>query len=162
MYKNAIIISAFSCMGKTYLGNKYENILDLEASFYKWIYNDKELEKDVEKRKGVTDRVLNPNYPENYLKELEKNLIKYDIILITPEKKIREMLKEKDIPYMVAYPENPNFAGDRAIKRGNSIKFANGLSKSYNTWYPDKNEKVLLVSENEYLEDVLIKNEIIK
>ena len=33
----SIIISAFSCLGKTYLGQNYKDILDLEASLYKWI-----------------------------------------------------------------------------------------------------------------------------
>ena len=31
----SIIISAFSCLGKTYLGQNYKDILDLEASLYK-------------------------------------------------------------------------------------------------------------------------------
>lgn len=39
--KECKIISVFSCLGKTYLASKYKNILDLEASHYKWIYNDK-------------------------------------------------------------------------------------------------------------------------
>lgn len=158
---NVKIISVFSCLGKTYLASKYENILDLEASYYKWIYNDKELAKDVEKRKGVTDRILNPNYPENYLDAIAQNIDKYDIILITPEKVIRDILREKNIDYYIAYPENSEFVMERAIKRGNNTHFAHSLKISYKKWRPDKNEKTLVVKDHEYLEDVLKRNKFI-
>lgn len=158
-YKKAIIISGFSCLGKTYLGKKYDNVLDLEASDYKWIYYDKELAKDVEKRKGITNRIVNPDYPENYLSALLENINNYSIILITPEKRIREELMQRCIPYLVAYPTNPEFLVDRAIERRNNLHFAQGLKKSYIQWYPE--EKVLWVKENEYLEDTLRKENII-
>ncbi len=153
-----IIISAFSALGKTYLGNKNPNILDFEASYYKWIYADKELAKDVEKRKGV---IVNPKYPENYLKDLEQKIKQYDIILITPEKNIREILQERKVDYYLAYPKKPDFVIQRALKRGNNIYFSKGLEKSYQKWYPEENEKVLWVTENEYLEDVLKKEHLL-
>ena len=136
--KQTIIISAFSTLGKTYLGNKYKNILDFEASSYKWIYNDKEIAKDIEKRKGVTDRIQNPNYPKNYL------------------------LKLNEIEYFIAYPTKTDFTVQRAINRGNNIYFSKGLEKSYKQWYPTKEENILWVKEDEYLEDVLIKKGFIK
>lgn len=160
--KECKIISVFSCLGKTYLASKYKNILDLEASHYKWIYNDKELAKDVEKRKGVTDRILNPDYPENYLKAINSNIDKYNIILITPEKMIRDILREKNIDYYVAYPKNPEFVMERAIKRENNMHFTNSLKISYEKWFPDKNEKILIVKDNEYLEDILKTYKILK
>ena len=159
--KNTKIISCFSCTGKTYLGNKYDKVLDLEASHFKWIYNDEEIAKDIEKRKGVLDRQLNPLYPDNYIKAIKENINKYDIILITPEKKIRDILLKHKIEYVLVYPTDYTFVSKRAILRGNNSYFANGLKDSFKTWYPDKNEKVLWESEDEYLEDVLIKNGII-
>lgn len=158
--KKSLIISAFSALGKTYLGNKNPNVLDFEASFYKWIYKDKNLAKDVEKRKGVTDRIQNPEYPENYLRDLEENRKQYDVILITPEKKIREILQQRGMKYLVAYPTKPDFVVERAIKRGNNMYFSKGLEKSYREWYPDEKEKVLWVEEDEYLEDVLVKKQL--
>ncbi len=93
-----MIISAFSTLGKTYLGNKYpEKVLDFEASFYKWTYDDKELEKDVEKRKGILARRKNAKYPDNYIEGLEKKQKEYKIILITPEREIRDILQHKGI-----------------------------------------------------------------
>lgn len=159
--KQCTIISAFSCLGKTYLGNKYKNILDLEASYYKWIYNDKILEKDVEKRKGVTDRIINPLYPKNYLSAINENIDKYDIILITPEKMIRDLLKENNTLYLVAYPTKKDFLKERALKRGNNAHFARGLEKSFYKWYPRKEEKVLWINEFEYLEEILKRNNLI-
>lgn len=155
------VISVFSCLGKTYVGNNYDNILDLEASDYKWIYNDKKLAKNVEKRKGVTDRILNPEYPGNYLKVIHSNLDKYDVILITPEKMIRDILRQREIDYFVLYPQNPEFVMKRAIKRGNNMHFANSLKTSYLKWYPSESENVLILKEDEYLEDILKKNKFI-
>ena len=160
--KQTIIISAFSTLGKTYLGNKYKNILDFEASSYKWIYNDKEIAKDIEKRKGVTDRIQNPNYPENYLKDLKKYSQNYDILLITLEKEIRNILKQNETEYFIAYPTKTDFTVQRAINRGNNMYFSRGLEKSYKQWYPTKEENILWVKEDEYLEDVLIKKGFIK
>lgn len=150
-----IIVSAFSCLGKTYLGQKYKNVLDLEASLYKWIYFDDNLAKEIEKRKGIKDRIVNPSWPQNYLEALNQNLLKYNVILITPEKEIRKILSNAGMTYFLAYPTNPDFVKNRAIKRGNNYNFAEGLKKSFLQWYPEENEHVLWVNENEYLEDVL-------
>ena len=164
MNKNGkcVIVSAFSCLGKTYLGNKYKDILDLEASHYKWIYNDKELAKDVEKRKGIKDRLLNPDYPDNYINAIIENIDKYKIILITPEKMIRNILVQKNLSYFIAYPTTPEFVKKRALQRGNNIAFALGLEKSYQKWYPDKLENVLWVKDNEYLENLIEMQKFIK
>lgn len=157
----AKIVSCFSCTGKTQLSSKYNNILDLEASNYKWIYNDIELAKNIEKRKGIKDRKLNPLYPDNYIKAINDNINKYDIILITPEKAIRDILFKNGFDYILVYPTSSTFVVQRSILRGNNLCFANGLKESYKKWYPTKNEKVLWENEDEYLEDILYKNEII-
>lgn len=154
------IISVFSCLGKTYLAKKNKNVLDLEASYYKWIYNDKILAQDVEKRKGVKDRIMNPKYPYNYLKAIEENIGKYDVLLITPDKLIRNKLKENNISYIVAYPSTNEFLKERALKRGNNIQFAQGLENTFYRWYPEK-EEVLWINETEYLEEVLKRERIL-
>jgi len=157
----SIIISAFSCLGKTYLGQNYKDILDLEASLYKWIYFDEDLAKEIEKRKGIKERKVNPKWPQNYLEALNRNLLKYKIVLITPEKEIRKMLFNNGISYFLAYPTNPDFVKDRAIKRGNNFAFAEGLKRSFLHWYPEENENVLWVNENEFLEDILKREKMI-
>lgn len=153
--ENCKIISSFSCLGKTYVGNKYNNVLDLEASWYKWIYYDDKIANDVEKRKGITDRVLNPEYPTNYFRAIKENILKYDVILITPEESIRQILLKYKISYYYAFPTNSRFVVNRALKRGNNEYFALGLNKSYKSWYPKNNENVLWVKEEQFLEDVL-------
>ena len=157
----SIIVSAFSCLGKTYLGKNYKDILDLEASLYKWIYFDEKLAKEIEKRKGIKERKVNPNWPQNYLESLNQNLLKYKVVLITPEKEIRKMLLDNGISYFLAYPTNADFVKDRAIKRGNNFNFAEGLKSSFLHWYPEENENVLWVNENEFLEDILKREKMI-
>ncbi len=38
--KEGIIIAAFATCGKSYLGKKYKNVIDLESSNYKYISNE--------------------------------------------------------------------------------------------------------------------------
>ena len=108
MDKECLIISSFSCLGKTYASKLNNEILDLEASWYKWIYEDTIIALDEERRKGVSSRSLNPDYPTNYLNAIKENITKYKIIFVTPEKRIRELLKEEKINYIVAYPKDLN------------------------------------------------------
>ncbi len=61
----------------------------------------------------------------------------------------------------MAYPKEPKFTVERAIQRGNNSYFAKGLENTFKKWYPTKQEKVLWVTQNEYLEDIVIKNNLL-
>ena len=77
--KTNLIIAGFSGIGKTYLGNKYQNVIDLDAASY--AYTDIELENlNMEERKGLK-RSPNKDFPNNYIKAIEEAKKQYDIIL---------------------------------------------------------------------------------
>ena len=57
-----IIIAGFATCGKSILGKKYSNVIDLESSPFKHIMNDN---LSIEEQKG-TKRESNPLWPQNY------------------------------------------------------------------------------------------------
>lgn len=62
-----LIIRGYPGVGKTYVGKKYNNIVDLESSDYKWIYDDRVKNMEKELRKSTTYKKLNPKWPSNYI-----------------------------------------------------------------------------------------------
>ena len=62
--KKPIIISAWICAGKTYLTNKYENIIELPSGDYKYILTDEQ--KSVTNKESLksTNREINPDWPK--------------------------------------------------------------------------------------------------
>ena len=78
------IISAFAGVGKSYVGEKYENVLDLDWTYFKWLKQDEKDKLSIEKIKGSSNRIPNPNWPHNYVEEILKQKENYDIVLIPP------------------------------------------------------------------------------
>ena len=78
--KKGIVIAGFSTVGKSYLGKKYSNVIDLESSNYK---HDTELLKDmpVEKRKGTKGKIS-----DKKIKEAIKVAQAEDFVLAMEEK----------------------------------------------------------------------------
>ena len=62
------IIAAFAGVGKSYVGEKYDKVLDLESTYYKWL-EDGVAHLTEEERKGNKNRVLNPKWPYNYIED---------------------------------------------------------------------------------------------
>lgn len=73
-----IIIAGFATCGKSVLGRKYKNILDLESSPFKNIMRD---DLSVEEQKG-TKREINPLWPQNYYDAIKDAIEEYDIVLV--------------------------------------------------------------------------------
>lgn len=101
--KNTTIIAAFGCLGKTSFANKYHKIaLDIESSPYQYDYQFEV--RSVEKLKGQKDRVLNKDYPDNYVKKIIENIGKYEYILIVLAREVMTKLDELGIDYTIVYP----------------------------------------------------------
>jgi len=77
--KQGVIIARFATCGKSVLGRKYKNVIDLESSNYKHI-NDLE-NVPVEMRKG-TKREINQEWPENYYRAINDAINKYDVVFV--------------------------------------------------------------------------------
>lgn len=165
------IISAFAGVGKSYVGKKYKNVLDLESTYYKWL-EDGVANLTEEQRKGNKNRVLNPQWPQNYIEKIMEEKDNYDIVLIQlshprlKNEQIFEYFDKNNIEYFVA---RPNLSGwpyiEKRLKdRGNTEEFINQVKDNFEVFVNEfsKNKyKQIIIEDGEFLENALIKNSFI-
>ena len=159
-----LIIAGFGAIGKTTLSQKYKNVVDLESSSFKYIIDDELKKLSIEQRKGLKSRKLNPDYPENYFQAIVESLKIADIVLISVHADILEKVQDNNIEYIKVYPKEEMLDEliERYKKRGNTEEYFSKMREAYLRFYPSENEKVLWVNNGEYLEDVLIANNLLK
>lgn len=161
-----IIVAGFGAIGKTTLGNKYENMIDLESSDYKWDNTGFE-NISYEQRKGNKERIKNKEWPNNYHKAVIEAMEKYDIVFTSMHWSLLDFLEKNNIDYYLVYPtlDSECTLEKRCYARGNSEKFTVQLKKNLYDWEKKLKEyhpkKLLIIHQDEFLEDVLIKNHII-
>ena len=160
--KEGVIIASFPAMGKSTFAKKYPNVIDLESTEYQWILSDEQKLLGVEERKGML-RTKNPEWPSNYIAEIKKAVKKYNFVLVTSTKLVRQGLKECGKEYFLIYPEiqDKNEYIKRCIKRGNSKTFINFIYHKYETLINefDNDEfahKIQVSDSKLYLEDILL------
>lgn len=126
-----LIIAGFAGIGKTTLAKKYKNVIDLESSTYKW--DNTGLENvPVEQRKG-TLRNPNPNWPHNYIEEIKKQSLYYDIVLVWIHPDVLEIYDKNNIDYVLCYPDKSalNIYEKRYQERGNNKEYINKVINTY-------------------------------
>lgn len=158
-----ILIGGFKAIGKSTLADKYNDVIDLESSNFEYLISDELKKIPVEQRKGLKNRVKNPEYPLNYYNELIYNLEKDKTVLFACKKEIVELLNKNNIIYYIVYPEKNMLEEiiNRAKKRGNNEQFVSRITQVYYDDFPKSNDKVIWLQKGKYLEDVLLENGII-
>lgn len=158
-----IIISAFATCGKSILGKKYSNVLDLESSPFKNIMR---TDLSVEEQKG-TKREINPLWPQNYYDAIIEATKQYDIILVQLKPEHFDYFDKHNIKYSIAYPNMNNWkeVKKRCIERGNNDAFIKRLKEVFLPYYYDSvkrnYDKLYILNDKETLEDVLKKDDLI-
>lgn len=158
-----IIIAGFGAIGKTTLGNKYKNVIDMESGLYRWDNTGFE-SIPYEERKGKGNRPDNPHWPQNYYNAIMEASRKYDVVLTSMYSHLLDYFEENNIEYYLAYPslDCEDELEKRCYERGNSKVFIDKLK--VNLYKLDEVRKkyhpkrTFILNKNEYLEDVL-KNE---
>lgn len=165
------IIAGFVGIGKSTLAKKYPNeIIDLESSKYKWIYIDEKLAKlDIEKQKGSKlGRIINPNYPQNYIVAIKNALLFYNLVIISNQSftaKMAEELLPLNIPILNVFPDSLELTKgewiSRVIARGNTKAFIENLNENWNSELEKMTEwesisTMYELPKEKYLEDLLI------
>lgn len=155
----ALIIAGFSGIGKTILGKKYKNVLDLDAAEY--AYDDSHLLAiPFEARKGMK-RKPNLEFPNNYIQQIKKNMNKYDIILVWDREDIIEEYIKNNIEFSLCYPQVNDLEHyiNRFRNRGNSEEYIKMKLKQYydriNTYKYLRCKRIVL-TDNQTLEDYLL------
>lgn len=157
------VICAFAGLGKTYISKKYSNVIDFDLQNFKYIYNQKNLD-NIEKLKGIENKVINKNWPNNYIIQLRKIINQDKIILVPADKEVRDILVSENINFVFVMPslESKEELISRYIKRGNNQKYIKRAINDLEKWSNLKYDyEVIVLDKEEFLEDWLIKEGII-
>lgn len=157
----SLVIAGFAGIGKTILAEKYENVIDLESSPFRWDYSNV-AKQDYEKMKGKPNRIPNKNFPQNYFDAIINAQKKYDIICIWLQfQHIIPFCENNNIDFLFCYPSKEAFEDykKRYLERGNDINWINNVCNYYYRIY-DKLESFkcpkIILNKNETLEDYLL------
>ena len=123
--KNTLVISAYTCCGKTYTSEHIEDydILDINIYDFKTIKrlpNEEEIEKErqrwgsslhlmsteahLNQFKQQIISVDNPDFPNNFIQYIKENIGKVDVIFVDSDIRIRQCLNEAKIKFVTIYP----------------------------------------------------------
>ena len=158
-----ILIGGFKAIGKSTLAKKYSDVIDLESSNFEYLISDELRKIPVEQRKGLKNRVKNPEWPLNYYNEIISSLKNSHIVLFANKTEVVELLDKNNIDYYIVWPEE-NMLDEiiyRAEKRGNNERFVSRITQAYYYYYPKSTDKIIWLQKGQYLEDVLLENGII-
>lgn len=147
------VISAFPACGKSYCFENHQeefSMLDSDSSQFSWI-------KDED---GNNTKERNPDFPQNYIDHIKKNIGKVDVIFVSSHDVVRKALVDNGIRTIIVYP-NKDLKSEwirRFKERGNNEAFINFISDNWEKFISDiENEdngfiKERLNEENSYLD----------
>lgn len=147
--KHPIIICGFPGVGKTAC-EKYARVLDAESSAYSHIIDPVEM----------TCR-KNDAFPTNYINmvETEAKSDRWDIILLSSHKEVRDELKRRGIRFIAVCPQRDDLHiyMARYLKRGSSYDFMLDILKNWFDYIDDMltEEVVVQLEKGQYLRDIL-------
>lgn len=158
----AVIIAGFSGIGKTSLGKKYSNVIDLDSAEY--AYDDSDiLYLNLEQRKGM-DRKQNKEWPENYIKAIKDATCKYEYVLVWDRIDIVEEYIKNNLDFILCYPSKDSLEiyKKRYKNRGNSDFYIDKKIKEYDEkmkFFKELNVKKIILEGDDTLEKYLLRNE---
>lgn len=120
-FNDTVIVCGFAGVGKTTFAMQETKlrVVDLESRPFNF--------SDIEAR------VVDPAWPRNYLDAIEALRGKVDVILISTHDAVRAELKERNIPFILAYPA-PTLKKEYAHRyqtRGGDKRVIESLEKKY-------------------------------
>ena len=141
------VIAAFAGTGKTHIGDKYENAIDLDLGSFRWIYDGPE-SLPYEQRKAMRVFSQNPDWPQNYIDAITESIDKFDLVLVSYTPEIAHLVSHNFIP-------GPNAWGAleaRYRARGNPERFVELFRNHFQVVITMSG---IQIKDEEYLEDAL-------
>lgn len=127
-----MIISAFAASGKTKLAEVSAlKVIDLESSDFQWTFLDEGL--SVEERKGVNEKIKNPNFIDHYVSAILKADKENDLVLIAAQPEVLDELTKRGAFYKLVTPTidmKPMFM-KRYTNRGNNEGFIKLMDNNF-------------------------------
>lgn len=151
-YTPTFVISAFPASGRTYCSSNYQDefsMLDSHIDEFIWTKDEK----------GNNTKERNPNFPDNYIEFIKKNIGRFNVIFVSSDKTVRQALEKNKIKTIIIYP-NKNLKSEwlkRLKNRDDSQEFINFISKEWDNFIDDIEKedftiKERLNNENSYLD----------
>ena len=158
--KKTVVISAFTCCGKTYAFENYQDrysILDNDSSQFSWCYEYEPTDSDN------IIKYRNPEFPKNYIEHIKENIGKADIIFVSSHLQVRQAMTDAGIRFCTVYP-NPVMRNEwieRMCRRGDNKSF---IDFQIRHWYEFMNNirsephgfGIYRLGNNEYLDVELL------
>lgn len=147
--KQPIIICGFPGVGKTACA-KYARVLDAESSAYSHIIDPVEM-----------TRRENDAFPTNYIDmvETEVKSDRWDIILLSSHKIVRDELKQRCLRFIAVCPKEELLDEymARYLRRGSSYEFIAEIRKYWSMYISGMmtEEVVIQLEKGQYLKDIL-------
>jgi len=156
--RNIKVIAASPGTGKSTLAKNYPNVFyDLESIPFRHIIKSEFKHLTEEQLKGLK-RDRNPDWPNNYVAEIENKLKENKIVLITQHRDMLNLLRQKGIPFLFVVPKKQNKKEYelRWRERGNNETY---IVKRLNEFIEDidyalkSSEPCIQLKKGEYLEN---------
>ena len=160
--KQKVLVLAYPGAGKTFLAENFKNVSDLEFQHYRWDYG-KNKNLPLEQIKGIEEKTVRPEWPQNFFDLLEKEIEKTEIVLVpmaTSLFPILDHLASKGVRVIFAIQDEDSLDDVVEVyrKRGNKEKFIedrkNDFKKFHDLTATNKYEKAY-IHKNEHLQDAL-------
>ena len=140
------VIAAFAGTGKSFLGEKYPNTIDLDLGSFRWVYDDCET-IPYEQRKAMRVFQQNPDWPENYINAILDAKQKYDLVLVSNTPEITHLIDHSFMPTSWTELEQ------RYRARNNPERFIEIFKSRFEA---EKDLPATKIPEGKYLEHALI------
>jgi len=141
--KQTVIISGFPGVGKSYFCNRASGLIVVDSDSSKFSHL--------------------PDFPRNYVRHIEENIGKADVILVSTHQSVRDALRERGIRYVLVYPDRSQKEAylERYRKRGSSDGFISMLEREWDAFIDSIEQetfpvKIKLSKDCEYLLDALL------
>ena len=143
------------------MAKKYSNVIDLDSA--KYVYDDSDMLHIPFEQRKVLKRKANPDWPNNYIKQIKQCKKDYDIILVWDREDIIKEYLNNNIGFMLCYPskEDLKYYISRFKNRGNSEEYIEWKINQYGEKiknFEELNVEKIVLTDNETLENYLIKN----
>ncbi|NCB48480.1 MAG: hypothetical protein EOM55_02510 [Clostridia bacterium] len=154
-----IIVHSFIGSGKTTLGKKYSNVIDLESINDAYILTENQKKLGNEAIKGLKKK-KNPNFENIYLEKLLLAQKNFDFILVPY--RVLELCRRNNLKYWLVYPSK-NCKEEyiqRLRNRGNPEELVKIVESGFEEFIDNRDndsyaEKKIILNAGEFLENAM-------
>lgn len=181
--KETLVISAYTCCGKTYASEHIKDYKILDINIYDFTKikrhpNEKEIEEErkwwessshlmsteshLNKFKNELIRVDNPDFPNNFIKYIKENIGKIDVIFVDSDIRIRRLFNDAKINFVTVYPWSDclqEWIGRMYLCNHSNYIIKNRINSWEHEVYPTKEplgDKLIRLSHGKYISEKLI------